>query len=49
MSVARTQDLYLRLSYRYLEPDEMDEGVSRLASALESLSARPAPRAAAPV
>ena len=49
MSVARTQDLCLRLSYCYLEPDEMDEGVRRLASALAALSARPARRAAAPV
>lgn len=49
MSVARTQDLCLRLSYCYLEPDEMDEGVRRLGAALESLSIRPARRAAAPV
>jgi DNA-binding transcriptional MocR family regulator len=49
MSVARTQDLCLRLSYCFLEPDEMDEGVRRLASALETLSVRPARRAAAPV
>jgi 2-aminoadipate transaminase len=49
MSVARTQGLFLRLSYCYLEPDEMDEGIRRLASALETLSARPARRAAAPV
>lgn len=49
MSVARTQDLHLRLSFCYLEPDEMDEGVRRLASALDVLSARPARRAAAPV
>ncbi len=49
MSVARTQDLCLRLSYGYLEPDEMDEGVRRLASALQALSTRTARRAAAPV
>ncbi|MDQ2675664.1 MAG: PLP-dependent aminotransferase family protein [Actinomycetota bacterium] len=49
MSVARTQELCLRLSYCYLEPDEMDEGVRRLAAALAALSARPARRAAAPV
>lgn len=49
MSVARPQGLCLRLSYCYLEPDEMDEGVRRLAEALATLSARPARRAAAPV
>lgn len=49
MSVARTQDLCLRLSYCYLEPEEMDEGVRRLASALQALSTRTARRAAAPV
>jgi len=49
MSVGRTQDLCLRLSYCFLEPDEMDEGVRRLASALAALSTRTARRAAAPV
>ena len=49
MSVARTQDLCLRLSFCYLEPDEMDEGVRRLARALEVLSLRPARGASAPV
>ncbi|MEJ7875616.1 MAG: PLP-dependent aminotransferase family protein [Solirubrobacterales bacterium] len=49
MSVARTQDLCLRLSFCFLEPDEMDEGVRRLAAALEVLSVRPTRRAAAPV
>ncbi len=49
MSVGRTQDLCLRLSYCYLEPEEMDEGVRRLASALAALSTRTSRRAAAPV
>ena len=49
MSVARTQDLCLRLSFCYLEPEEMDEGVRRLAAALSALSTRIPRRAAAPV
>jgi 2-aminoadipate transaminase len=49
MSVARTQDLCLRLSFCFLEPEEMDEGVRRLAAALSSLRARTPRRAAAPV
>ena len=49
MSLARTQDLSLRLSFCFLEPDEMDEGVRRLASALETLSVRPARGMSAPI
>lgn len=49
MSVSRAQDLCLRLSFCYLDPEELDEGVRRLASALATLSERPARRATAPV
>ncbi len=46
MRVERSRDLSLRLSYGYLEPDQLREGVQRLAAAIESVRDR-APRAAA--
>ena len=49
MRIARSQDLSLRLSYCYLEPDEMDEGVRRIAASVRALSLRPSARAAGPV
>ncbi len=49
MSVARTQDLHLRLSYCYLEPDEMDEGVQPPRFGARVAQRAPARRAAAPV
>ena len=50
MRVAPSPHLSLRLSFGYLEPDELNEGVRRIASALRALNARTSPRrAAAPI
>jgi len=50
MRLARSPHLSLRLSFGYLEPEDLDEGVRRIARALRAVSARPAPRrAAAPI
>jgi 2-aminoadipate transaminase len=42
-------ELHARMSFGYLEPDEIDEGIRRLSAAITSLRARPARRVAAPV
>ena len=42
-------DLNLRLSFGYLEPAEIDEGLRRMASAIRALRRRPARRQAVPV
>jgi DNA-binding transcriptional MocR family regulator len=42
-------DLQMRLSFGYLEADEIDEGLRRLALAIRSLRGRPARRQAVPV
>jgi DNA-binding transcriptional MocR family regulator len=41
--------LNMRLSYGYLEPDEIDEGLRRLALAIRALRRRPARRQAVPI
>jgi DNA-binding transcriptional MocR family regulator len=46
MRIERSRDLSLRLSFGYLEPDEMREGVRRFARAVERVRSR-APRAEA--
>ena len=46
MRIERSRDLSLRLSYGYLEPDELREGVRRFAAAIERVRAR-APRSEA--
>ncbi|MGH2952914.1 MAG: PLP-dependent aminotransferase family protein [Solirubrobacterales bacterium] len=46
MRIERSRDLSLRLSYGYLDPDQMREGVRRFAAAVERVRAR-APRAEA--
>ena len=46
MSVERPRDLSMRLSFGYLEPDKLTEGVRRLVAAIETVGAR-APRVAA--
>jgi len=49
MSVERQRDVSLRLSFGYLEPEELVEGVRRIAATARSLSRRPARREAVPV
>jgi 2-aminoadipate transaminase len=50
MRLARSPHLSLRLSFGYLEPEDLDEGVRRIASSLRAVAARPTPRrAAAPI
>jgi DNA-binding transcriptional MocR family regulator len=50
MRLGRSPHLSLRLSFGYLSPDDLDEGVRRLATAHRNVSARPAVRgAAAPI
>lgn len=49
MRVERERALSLRLSFSFLEPDELVEGVRRIAVALDRIAARPARRAAVPV
>ena len=49
MSIERRRDVSLRLSFGYLEPDELVEGVRRIAGAARSLRGRPARSAVAPV
>lgn len=45
MSIERQRELTLRLSYGYLEPEQLAEGVRRLAAAIDAVGSR-APRAA---
>jgi DNA-binding transcriptional MocR family regulator len=49
MRIERRPELSLRLSFGYLEPDELDEGVRRLADAATALRRRPARRQALPL
>jgi 2-aminoadipate transaminase len=49
LRIERRPELAMRLSYGFLEPDQLVEGVRRIAAALQSLSARPARRAAVPI
>ena len=39
----------MRLSFGYLEPEEIDEGLRRMAFAIRALRRRPARRQAVPV
>jgi 2-aminoadipate transaminase len=49
MTVERQRALNLRLSFGFVEPDELVEGVRRLALAVDALRARPARAQALPV
>jgi 2-aminoadipate transaminase len=49
MRVEARPELNMRLSFGYLEPDEIDEGLRRLAGAIAALRRRPARRQAVPV
>jgi DNA-binding transcriptional MocR family regulator len=49
MRIERRPELAMRLSFGYLEPNELDEGVRRLAAAIAALRARPARRTAVPI
>ena len=49
MSIERRREVALRLSYSYLEPEEIVEGVRRLAATARSLAARPLRREVVPV
>jgi 2-aminoadipate transaminase len=47
--IARRPELAMRLSFGYLEPDQLVEGVRRLAAAVRALRSRPARREAVPI
>ena len=47
MSVGRSRELSMRLSYNFLEPDELAEGVRRLKRAIEVVGARGGARSVA--
>jgi DNA-binding transcriptional MocR family regulator len=47
--IDRRPEPALRLSFGYLEPEELDEGVRRLAAAVSALRSRPARRRAVPI
>jgi 2-aminoadipate transaminase len=47
--VARRPELAMRLSFGYLEPEQLVEGVRRLAAAVRTLRSRPARRQAVPI
>ncbi|MGH2986379.1 MAG: PLP-dependent aminotransferase family protein, partial [Solirubrobacterales bacterium] len=47
--IERRPELSMRLSFGYLEPDQLAEGVRRLAAAASSLRSRPARREALPI
>jgi 2-aminoadipate transaminase len=49
MSIDRPRDVSLRLSFGYLEPDDLAEGVRRIAAAARAIQGRPARAAVAPV
>jgi 2-aminoadipate transaminase len=49
MRVDPSPELNLRLSYGYLDPEEIDEGLRRLALAIRAVRRRPARREAVPV
>jgi DNA-binding transcriptional MocR family regulator len=45
----RSPEPEMRLSFGYLEPDQLDEGVRRLAAAVSALRSRPSRRQAVPI
>jgi DNA-binding transcriptional MocR family regulator len=47
--IERRPELAMRLSYGFLEPDQLVEGVRRIAAALGALRARPSRRSAVPI
>jgi 2-aminoadipate transaminase len=47
--IERRPELAMRLSFGYLEPDQLREGVKRMAAAVRVLEGRPARRAAVPI
>jgi DNA-binding transcriptional MocR family regulator len=49
MAVERRRDVSVRLSFGYLEPDDLVEGVKRIADAARAVSRRPARRDVVPV
>ena len=49
MRIEERPELNLRLSFGYLDPAEIDEGLRRMASAIRALRRRPARRQAVPV
>jgi DNA-binding transcriptional MocR family regulator len=51
MRIARSPHLSIRLSFGYLSPEDLNEGVRRIAASLRALSTRPAAArgAAAPI
>ncbi len=49
MRIESHPELNLRLSFGYLEPEEIDEGLRRLALAIRTVRRRPARRQAVPV
>jgi DNA-binding transcriptional MocR family regulator len=49
LRVEARPELTMRLSFGYLDPDEIDEGLRRLAAAIRALRGRPARRQAVPV
>ena len=49
MRIDRSGELEMRLSFSYLDEADLAEGVRRIATALRTLSVRPARRAAAPI
>jgi 2-aminoadipate transaminase len=49
LRIERRPELAMRLSYGFLEPDELVEGVRRIAAALRTLRARPSRRAVVPI
>jgi 2-aminoadipate transaminase len=49
LRIERLPELAMRLSYGFLEPDQLVEGVRRIAAALRALRARPSRRAAVPI
>ena len=49
LRIDEVADLQMRLSFGFLEPEQIDEGLRRLAVAIRALRARPARRRAVPV
>ena len=45
----RARSLAMRLSYSYVEPELMDEGLRRIAAAAHELGARPVRSASVPI
>jgi DNA-binding transcriptional MocR family regulator len=49
MRIERSRNLSMRLSFCYLDPDQLVEGVRRIAESASALSRRPDRREVAPV